>query len=495
VRRFSWLANLDFPQIGTQTRYMKLWVAAKRGVLVMLLVASHAAGAQSAQPLALPEAVVAALKMANVPASAVGISVASLSGPGLTLAANENQPMNPASTMKLVTTLAGLELLGPQHQWRTDLMSNAPLKNGVLEGDLWLRGSGDPQLVIEGLWLLVQRLRGVGVREIRGNLMLDRSAFEAAQHDPAAFDGEALRPYNAGPDALLLNYKAVSFHFIADHENKLARVYALPALAGLDTPATVRGTEGACNDWRARLGGDFTDPLRPTFRGAYPLSCGDKVWHVSMLDTGQYAEAIFRSLWASNGGVWRGRVREGYVPTDARLLAQHESRPLAELIRDINKYSNNVMARQLFLTLGGDASRRFANKERAQRAVGDWLASKGIDRREFVLENGAGLSRVERLTPAALARLLQSAFASPLMPEFVSSLPILGVDGTMRRRSGATGSAHIKTGLLADTRAIAGYVLSASGKRYVVVAFINHPNASAGQPALDALLNWVYVQG
>ena len=252
---------------------------------------------------------------------------------------------------------------------------------------------------------------------------------------------------------------------------------------------------GACNDWRARLGGDFTDPLRPTFRGAYPLSCGDKVWHVSMLDTGQYAEAIFRSLWDSSGGVWRGRVREGSVPPDARRLAQHESRPLAELIRDINKYSNNVMARQLFLTLGSEASRKPASKERAQRAVGDWLAGKGLDRREFVLENGAGLSRVERLTPAALARLLQSAFASPLMPEFVSSLPIVGVDGTMRRRSGASGSAHIKTGLLSDTRAIAGYVLAASGKRYAVVAFINHPNAGAGQPALDALLNWVYVQG
>jgi D-alanyl-D-alanine carboxypeptidase/D-alanyl-D-alanine-endopeptidase (penicillin-binding protein 4) len=326
--------------------------------------------------------------------------------------------------------------------------------------------------------------------------MLDRSAFEAAQHDPGAFDGEALRPYNAGPDALLLNYKAVSFHFTADPENRQARVYALPTLAGMVTPATVRGSDGPCNDWRARLGGDFTDPLRPTFRGAYPLSCGDKVWHVSLLDTGQYAEALFRSLWDSSGGVWRGRVREGpAVPSDARRLAQHESKPLAEVIRDINKYSNNVMARQLFLTLGAEASRRPANKERAQRVVGDWLVGKGLDRREFVLENGAGLSRVERLTAAGLARLLQAAFASPLMPEFVSSLPIVGIDGTMRRRSAAAGFAHIKTGLLADTRAIAGYVLAASGRRYAVVAFINHPNAGAGQPALDALLSWVYAQG
>lgn len=477
---------------------MKRFSAVKALVVAAGLLAFFTSSVVNAQPtntFVVPDAVAAGLKAANVPLSAVGIAVAPLSAVGLTLAVNESQPMNPASTMKLVTTLAGLELLGPQYQWRTDVLSAAPLKNGVLEGDLWLRGSGDPQLVIENLWLLVQRLRGAGVREIRGNLMLDRSAFEAAQHDPGAFDGEALRPYNAGPDALLLNYKAVSFHFLADPENKQARVFALPTLAGMLTPTTVRGSEGACNDWRARLGGDFTDPLRPTFRGAYPLSCGDKVWHVSVLETGLYAEAMFRSLWDSSGGAWRGRVREGLVPPEARRLAQHESRPLAEMIRDINKYSNNVMARQLFLTLGTDASRRPGSKDRAQRVVGDWLVSKGLDRREFVLENGAGLSRVERLTAAGLQTLLQGAFASPLMPEFVSSMPIVGIDGTMRRRQAAAGSAHIKTGLLADARAIAGYVLAASGRRYAVVAFINHPNAGAGQPALDALLNWVYVQG
>ncbi len=477
---------------------MKRFGAIKTFVATGLLafLASGAVNAQPAQAaFALPDAVAASLKVANLPLSAIGIAVAPVSGSGLSLAVNESQPMNPASTMKLVTTLAGLELLGPQYQWRTDVLSAAPLRNGVLEGDLWLRGSGDPQLVIEDVWLLVQRLRGAGVREIRGNLMLDRNAFEAAQHDPAAFDGEALRPYNAGPDALLLNYKAVSFHFLADAENKQARVFALPKLAGMLAPTTVRGSDGACNDWRARLGADFTDPLRPTFRGAYPLSCGDKVWHVSVLDRGLYAEALFRSLWDSSGGVWRGRVREGLVPPEARPLAQHESKPLAQVIRDINKHSNNVMARQLFLTLGTGTDGKPATKERAQRVVGDWLVSKSLDRREFVLENGAGLSRVERLTAGGLATLLQGAFASPLMPEFVSSMPIVGVDGTMRRRQAAAGSAHIKTGLLADARAIAGYVLAASGRRYAVVAFINHPNAGAGQPALDALLNWVYVQG
>jgi D-alanyl-D-alanine carboxypeptidase/D-alanyl-D-alanine-endopeptidase (penicillin-binding protein 4) len=461
---------------------------------VLALLALPVRG-QTTVPPVLPENVAAELRAARVPLSAIAISIVPLSGTGITMAINEHQPMNPASTMKLATTMAGLELLGPQYVWRTEALATAPLKQGVLEGDLWLRGGGDPRLVFEDLWLLVQRLRGVGVREIRGDLVLDRSAFEAMSHDAGAFDGEALRPYNAGPDALLLNYKAVSFHFVPDTDARQVRVFALPAISGMAVPTTVKTSEGPCNDWRARLGGDFTEPMRPQFRGVFPLSCGDKVWHVNLFTPVQYAQGLFRSLWETSGGTWGGRARDGVAPADARRIAQHESRPLAEVIRDINKFSNNVMARQLFLTIGAETTRQPANMERAQRAVGDWLVSRGLDRREFVLENGAGLSRVERITTAGLARLLVASFNSPLMPELMSSLPIVGVDGTMRRRVGAAGSAHIKTGLLVDARAIAGYVLTTSGRRYAIVAFVNHPNAGATQGALDALLNWVYVQG
>ena len=465
-------------------------------VLGLVLALISPAGSQVTRAAhELPDSVAAALRAANVSTSSVGISVVPLTGGGLALSVNESAPMNPASTMKLVTTLAGLEILGPQFTWRTEAMAVAPLNAGTLEGDLYLRGSGDPRFVVEHLWLLIQRLRGLGLREIRGDLLLDRGSFEAAAHDPGAFDGENLRPYNAGADALLLNYKTVTFHFVPDPAAKQVRVYAVPALAGMALPSTVRAVEGPCNDWRARLGGDFTDPMRPQFRGAFPLSCGDRAWHVSLLNPTSYLDAVFRTLWTDSGGTWRGRARDGVAPADARRLAQHESESLAEVIRDINKFSNNVMARQLFLTIGGEVAKQPANADRAQRAVGDWLVGKGLERRDFVLENGAGLSRVERLTPAGLSRLLAGAFASPLMPEFIASLPLVGVDGTMRKRTGAAGSAHIKTGLLADTRAIAGYVLAVSGRRYAVVAFVNHPNAGASQGALDELLNWVYVNG
>jgi serine-type D-Ala-D-Ala carboxypeptidase/endopeptidase (penicillin-binding protein 4) len=469
--------------------------AASASFCIVLSLLSTPGHAQSTVPPVLPESVAAELRAARVPLNAIAITLVPLSGSGITMAINENQPMNPASTMKIATTLAGLEVLGPHYVWRTEALATAPLKKGVLEGDLWLRGSGDPHLVIEELWLLVQRIRGGGVREIRGDLVLDRSAFEPIAHDAGAFDGEVLRPYNAGPDALLLNYKAVSFHFVPDTETRQVHVYALPALAGMAVPATIKSAEGPCNDWRARVGGDFADPMRPQFRGAFPLSCSDKVWHVNLLTPVQYAQAVFRQLWEASGGAWRGRARDGVAPPEARRIAVHESRPLAEVIRDINKFSNNVMARQLFLAIGAEVSRQPASIERSQRVVGDWLVSRGLDRREFVLENGAGLSRVERLTSAGLARLLVESFNSPLMPELMSSLPIVGVDGTMRKRAGAAGSAHIKTGLLADARAIAGYVLAASGRRYAIVAFVNHANAAATQGALDALLNWVYVQG
>lgn len=483
--------------------------------LAFQLVGSAPARAQdplAAPPRALPEPYMAALRAANVPPSAVGMVVQPVGpaagSPGLpgvpAMSLNESTPMNPASTMKLVTTWAALNLLGPAYTWRTEAFAAGSLRRDVLDGDLALRGSGDPKLVIEHLWLLAHRIRSYGVREIRGDVLLDKSAFAVANGDPGAFDGEGLRPYNAGPDALLLNYKSVTFGFVPDAETRTARVVVTPVLAGLSVPPLVRATDGPCGDWRGRLQGDFTNPMAPQFRGAYPIACGERVWHVSVLDHTQYFGAVFRALWEGSGGVWTGKVREALVPPEARRIALHESAPLAEQIRDINKVSNNVMARQLFLTIGAEAARapvnagqpaQPANTERAARAVRAWLANRNLDMPELVLENGSGLSRVERIAPGNLAKLLAHAFASPLMPEFMSSLPLSGVDGTMKNRTGAAGNAHIKTGLLADVRAIAGYVHALSGRRYVVVSIINHPNARDAQAAQDALLEWVFRNG
>ena len=472
--------------------------------LVAAFACAFSATATRAADDALPPTVSAALQRAAIPESAVGIYVqrvgASEQAGGKSqslLSRNADDSLNPASTMKLVTTYAALELLGPAFTWKTVAASNAPQVGGSLEGDLYLRGGGDPKFVVESLWLMLRQLRGRGIRTIRGDLVLDRSLFEAAPHDPSAFDSEPYRPYNVGPDALLVNFKAVTLRFIPDEGRREVRVAMEPLLADFAVGPMVAG-DGPCGDWKARIAADFTRVDRIAFNGVYPASCGEQTWNVSILDHRQYVGALFRSLWTELGGSLLGTVRDGTVPADARMLVERASPNLADVVRDINKFSNNVMARELFLSLAAETMKTPANLDGGQRVVRSFYANKGIAMPELVIENGSGLSRRERISARSMARVLQAAWASPVMPEFMSSLPLVGFDGTMKKRlnlRSVAGQAHIKTGSLGEVRALAGYVLSASGKRYIVVAFVNHPNAASAQPAHDALLQWVYDRG
>jgi serine-type D-Ala-D-Ala carboxypeptidase/endopeptidase (penicillin-binding protein 4) len=454
------------------------------------------AGAESAPGRAeIPPPVAWALSEARIPSTAVALVVAPLDSGPLELAVNESTPMNPASTMKLLTTYAALNMLGPAFQWRTEVYASSRPHAGRLDGDLILRGSGDPSLVIERFWMLVHRIRGLGLRQIHGDLVLDKSAFDPRAAEGGSLDGNDLRPYNVAPDALLVNFKTLSLEFVPDPAASVARIIATPTLAGVRLPTSVPLVNGPCGDWRERLKADFSDPQAPKFGGRYPTECPEQTWHVSLLDHTQFVAAAFRALWEASGGTWSGHAREGRTPPGAAELLVHESPPLSDVVRDINKFSNNVMARQVFLTLGAPDQDQGASPARSMQAVSAWLAHAGLAMPELVLENGCGLSRRERISADSLARLLRHAYAGPRMPEFAASLPVAGMDGTMKNRNAAAGSAYVKTGLLDGVRALAGYVLSGSGRRYVVVAIVNHPNAEQATAALDALLNWVQERG
>ena len=237
---------------------------------------------------------------------------------------------------------------------------------------------------------------------------------------------------------------------------------------------------------------------RALFSGQNPASCGEKDLNVALLEPNDHVAGMTRQLWTETGGTWTGAAREGQVPPGALLLHAMYSAPLAEIVRDTNKFSNNVMARHLYLTLGAETAGPPANGDEAAAAIRAWLARKGVAAPELVMENGSGLSRLERISAASLASLLQAAWRSAVMPEFIASLPVTAMDGTMRRRlkgEGIAGQAHVKTGLLSDARAMAGYVLDRSGRRHIVVMIVNHPAAPESQPAMDALLRWVYEQG
>lgn len=476
---------------------------------LLTLAALHWANGASAQ--ALPPEVDAALARAKVPRNAVSFLVTDAQGSAAPrLAHRSSSPMNPASTMKLVTTVAALDLLGPAYTWATPIYVDGTVQNGMLNGNLYVKGLGDPRLVMERLWLLLRRLQGMGIKTIAGDIVLDRSAFDLPEADPARFDGEPLRPYNVAPDALLINFQSLVMTFTPDRNARVALVQYDPPLAGVNLPATVplNATATECGDYRGTLKADFADPLRIRFAGSYPAACEDKVWPVAYADPKAYAARSVQGLWESMGGKVLGSVRSGVVP--AALLAGKpalvvNSATLGEVIRDINKYSNNVMAQQVFLTLGRVAANAQGlpadGVTDANLPPGSFAASRATMQRWWkerigtddapVLDNGSGLSRQERITAQAMGRLLQVTFAAPFMPELMSSLPITGVDGTLKRfKTRTMGSAHLKTGSLNGVVTLAGYVHAASGKRYVLVAFINHPNANDARPALDALVDW-----
>lgn len=453
----------------------------------------------------LPGPVTEALRVAGIPVSAVGIVVQEADAARPRLAVNADRAMNPASTMKLVTTFAALELLGPAYTWKTSAWSTALIENGVLAGDLVIRGSGDPKLTFEQFWLLLRQLRARGIQEIAGDLVLDRSLLAPADHDPAAFDDKPLRPYNVGPDALLLNFKSLRLTLAPDPATKAVRVMAEPEPANLDITNLIRLGNNGCGDWKEGLRADLNQHAsrwRLVLTGTYSLSCGEKNWHLGLLPHSAYVRGVFEQLWTELGGRFGGEVRDGTVPAEARQLAVIESPALAEIVRDINKFSNNVMARQLFLTLGAESlaagGGRPARTEDADATVRAWLDGRGLRFPELVLDNGSGLSRRERISPASLAQLLAAAWKSAVMPEFVASLPLAAVDGTMKKRlngNGIAGQAHIKTGTLEGVKTVAGYVLDARGRQQIVVFLVNHANAQAAQAAQDALLAWVYNGG
>jgi D-alanyl-D-alanine carboxypeptidase/D-alanyl-D-alanine-endopeptidase (penicillin-binding protein 4) len=299
------------------------------------------------------------------------------------------------------------------------------------------------------------------------------------------------------PRALLVNYQTVNISFLPQPDEQRLRIVADPRPAQLTIDNRVRLTRGPCNRGARGLGMQVASRAnleRIVFSGRYSPECGDDELYRVVAEGDQYIHGVFQTVWSEMGGRFLGGVREGVVPPGAQPLHSAISPPLAEIIRAVNKYSNNVMARQIFLTLGAERFGPPATVDKGVAVVHDWLHQQGLEFPELVIENGSGLSREERISARHLGQLLLKAYDGPYMPEFLASLPILAIDGTLRNRYGGAlaGRAHLKTGTLNDVRAQAGMVLDDKGRRWVVVMLQNDARADiAGEAAQTALLAWI----
>lgn len=462
----------------------------------------------------LPEPVARALKAANIPQGNVALWVGPADGGPAIMTHNADKPFNPASVMKLLTTTASLDLLGPNFSWTTEAYANGTLRNGVLTGDLVLRGSGDPALSWDRFGQLLRDLRGRGLREIHGDLVLDRSLFDNPAANGPDFDDQPLRAYNALPDALLVNFKAFTLRLTPQEARQPIAAVPMTPFAPITLDNQLRATAGACGDWRGGIATELrVDDKGMALRltGSMPASCGEHLLNLTVQDGPRFAAGIFRALWSELGGSWQGKVREGSAPIEQTPLAVWRSPPLENVVRDINKYSNNVMARELFLTLSSRATNAnsidanaasappaasaAATPRQSEEVLRAWLRRNHIEMPALVLENGSGLSRNERVSAEGLANLLQYAWHSPRMPILVASLPIAGDDGTAKRRFSArpvSGRAYLKTGSLDNVMSIAGYVQDAYGHWLVLVIMINDPHAELAEAATIQAADWVY---
>ena len=460
----------------------------------------------------LPAPVAQALADNGIPEDALGALV--MRGNDVVLAEHAERPMMPASTMKLVTTLVGLDVLGPAFRGRTELRSDGEIKNGVLKGDLVVRGGADMDLSSEALENMLRALRYQGIRKIDGNIVLDRQLFNPPRSDfGPPFDESPEAYYNVIPDALLINKNMLQIDMRST--GKKLQLEMQPSLDRVSVGSDMKLVDAACPTWEdgwklpdATI--DKRGRIKVMLHGTFPRNCvADN--SINVVDRHDYLDRLLRLEWKQLGGTITGKTVEGTTPADSTVLAAHVSRPLPELVRDINKPSDNTLARTVFLSLGSLESDPVLGShplppspeptaERAEHVVRDWMRAHHIDDTGLVLENGSGLSRSERITPKQMGELLEAGLSSNWRPEFLASLPIVAVDGTMRRRlkdSPAAGHARLKTGSLHDVAAVAGYVPDASGKICVVVGFVNTDLVAhgKGRAVLDALVDWVSRSG
>jgi serine-type D-Ala-D-Ala carboxypeptidase/endopeptidase (penicillin-binding protein 4) len=500
IRPFQWLALLLLCGLSSQS----LWASTPSGVIEV------------------PAAVWQSFAKNQIPRDAVSISVLELPS-----AAGGNareildwrakQPMNPASAIKLLTTLAALDLLGPQYRWNTNLYTDGQIKSGLLKGNLYLRGNGDPKLVPEELGQMMKSLRALGIQRIEGNLIFDRSAYSPEVMEHATIDGESMRSYNVPPDPLLYAFRTLSFQVSQARENDRIAISYTPALTQFKVVNQLRPSNQACDTWRKQIQFELvkqlgsapakSDQWEALFNGEFPSACKNIAYNVVALDANTFLTLGFAAAWELAGGSWvkQPQGRSGEVPLFARPLLEFQGGSLIHAVNDINKFSNNVMARQVFLTLSLDRLGKPASIGASDRVMQAWLKQRGLDFPELVLENGSGLSRNETISARHLNDLLITARQLPSGDLFVQSLPLAGSDGTMKNRLirqlrqflhlKTKPEARIKTGSLTEVRAISGYVISQSGKTYAVSSFINHPNAFRGMDAHDQLLTWILTGG
>lgn len=432
-----------------------------------------------------------ALNLGNIPPDEIAVYAQELDSGKVIESHRADASVNPASTMKLLTAFSAFEALGKDYRWKTEFKTNGHIEGDSLEGDIYWVGSGDPVFDQDGLKDALQQLQNKGIRHIKGSLVLDRHLWGTVDNPPD-FESDAGSPFMTAPDPNMLAYKVVWLRPESDGAGGIT-VETSPPLPDIPIEnKTVLSNALKCGALQNHMRANYSDG-KLHIGGKVPESCLGKEMHINMLSSVEFAHKSFVNQWRALGGTISDDLKTALAPSNAKTLAVSRSKPLSDILTDMNKHSNNLIARSVFLKLGGNGDNETARRKAAE-AVSLELATAGVDTENLVLENGSGLSRSERVTAHMMGQMLEKAYFSPFKQEFIDTLPIAGQDGTLKKRLKQPGSRlRLKTGTLKNVRALAGYWLG--DKPMIVVVIINSPKASAYLHDLDALVSQIVLPG
>lgn len=390
----------------------------------------------------------------------VGVLVVSATDGRVLYERDADRPLVPASNMKIVTSACALSILGPDYQFVTRVATDGERSGTIVHGNVYVRGSGDPSLVSEELWRLVEAIRMRGIERIAGDLVLDASYFDTVEvASEEAADGD--RAYHARTSALALNFNAVAVRVEPGQSvGAPAVVTVSPEVGFFD----VRTEATTCSGGRGP-----TIEVRRTFEGGrnvvtvtgrIPEDSNGMVFYRNVEHPTAYFGSAMADFLRRAGIALGGVVRQGRTPPQAVVLVEHESKPLALIVRDVGKFSNNVIAEQLLKALGAHEYGPPGTTESGVEVVSLYLESVGADSGSFRLVDGSGFSRRNRLSPRTIVRVVRDILGRfETSYEFVASLSVAGIDGTLEDRmdlAGLEGRVRAKTGLLDGVTAISG---------------------------------------
>lgn len=406
---------------------------------------------------------------------------------------NAEKSFNTASLVKIFTTYIALKDLGPSYKWRSEFLYTGKVDKDILKGDLIFRGTGDASFSIADLEKMIREVQRLGIKKITGNLVLDYSFFGVMPKD-INFDDNPYRAYNVLPSPISVQSNTINFKFNID--KNIIEIISEPNLSQLTIINNLKKTNRSCANWKSSLGVDKINSETVEFKGSFSDRCVGKEIDLALLDNSVYFHENFKDIWQRNGGLYSGIMKKNFEePTNAIVISTHHSKPVSELIRDINKFSLNLMARNLMLTIIKEVTGERPTEDMVNGYVNSWLSQKEMTFENFYVDNGAGLSRDIKISPNQLLQILQKIYNDPLMPEIIASFPIASIDGTLRDRMQSKKfkqKGHFKTGSLKDVVGIAGFFLNNDGDMHSFVFIMNGKNAKKAQPFIDDLIGLNY---